>query len=197
MATRSIGSRAGRAVAIVVSGAGIGWLLGLSASPVLHIVIASIMAIAGGVVATLANPPGRDDASTMARTLGASPAPLALLLAGIAVGSGAGIYARTNEVFVRPRAVIDRWVNLGLDRVRVTDALFEQLHPAATDGRANTGLLFGVSVRDCDFVRLQTGSALRARLETLDRKPLHAALERCSSDECLEALRDLICASDR
>lgn len=187
-------------MAVVVSGAGIGWLLGLSASPVLHIVIASIMAIAGGVVATLANPPGKDDASTMARTLGASPAPLALLLAGIAVGSGAGIYARANEVFVRPRAVIDRWVNLGLDRVRVTDALFEHLHPAATDGRTNPGLpglLFGVSVRDCDFVRLQTGSALRARLETLDRKPLHAALERCSSDECLEALRDLICASDR
>lgn len=71
-------------------GAGTGWLVGLSFSPVVGSVLGSILGIAGAVVAAAAGVPLKDRTSPS----GVRAAPLAALVLGIALFAPAGIITR-------------------------------------------------------------------------------------------------------
>lgn len=81
-----------QAVSILVIGLGIGWLTGLSVSPVISGVIASMLGLATGVMLGLKQASG----NTRPR---ADAVPVALLVISIAVTSPLGILARTHAVF--------------------------------------------------------------------------------------------------
>lgn len=86
---------AGQICGLLIAGIGIGWLAGLSLSPVVATVLAAIMSAVGGAVAGLASAgyaPARQRVNAW---------PAAILVLGVAIGSPAGILARTHNLFGR------------------------------------------------------------------------------------------------
>ncbi len=94
--------------AILLTGIGVGWLAGLSLSPVAHIVITSVIGLAAAAVAALAGvelpvqeKDSKDEATPQPK-LPAGPVnafPIALLVLAVAGGAPLGILARTHQVF--------------------------------------------------------------------------------------------------
>jgi hypothetical protein len=122
-------------VSVLVIGIGIGWLSGLSVSPVIGTVLASLVGVAGGIVAGV-----RSIARTPAEHGNVTPVSVdarlaALLVFGISVGAPLGIIARTYGIFENTPAQSDK-----VDR---TDK------PLQSDLKTQ-GVLFGISVEACD-----------------------------------------------
>jgi hypothetical protein len=129
----------GQLLSVLVIGAGIGWLAGLSISPVIGTVLASLLGVAGGIVAgvhSVARTQG-DGGTVAPMSIDARPA--ALLVLGISLGAPFGIIARTH-------------------------ALFEKVTPVQSSKMAQTaklpqsdlrslGGLFGSLVETCDELR--------------------------------------------
>lgn len=121
-------------VIFAVTGVAIGWLAGMSVSPVLGIVLTSIMATLAAVFAALptaksvfSKAEARDE--THSATADA-PALLCALVVGMSAGSGAGIWARTHFWFAPSDIeVIEHWKSLGLDGNMVAQRLFETRLP--------------------------------------------------------------------
>jgi hypothetical protein len=93
-------------IALVVIGLGIGWLAGLSVSPVVSIVISSVLGTVAAVVAMLSGlePTSTDGekTATVRQFLGLQPKPWPImwLVIGIAVGSMFGIRAQLPLVWL-------------------------------------------------------------------------------------------------
>jgi len=126
---------------LFLSGTAIGWLVGLSASPTIQLVITSILATVGGIVGTLAgiertqtkaDTQGEPEAPKHIKAVKITPVPMALLLIGLIPGSILGLKARTHEWFgADPDALIARWNNTGLSKEEIAQRLFDQLYPLA------------------------------------------------------------------
>jgi multisubunit Na+/H+ antiporter MnhC subunit len=185
MAKNSIASANVFAILCVfLTGIGVGWLLGLSASPVVSIVITSVTGSAAAIVAALSglNKEAKEANTEGQRRLAIDPLPLAALVIGIVFGSIVGISARNHHWFGSDRSSeIEQWTKLGLVKEMVVSRLFEQLYPAngAQAGtKSSTGnplgtFLFAVDVQKCDA--LLAGAAIfRA---TADQAPLILALK--------------------
>jgi hypothetical protein len=122
-------------LSILVAGLGIGWLSGLSVSPVIATVLASLVGIAGGLVAGLRASSVKPGDKTAADRLSAVNAiPAAVLILGIAVGAPLGIVARTHQIF------------------EPADA------PVRTDATAQ-GVLFNLTAEHCDRLRARARDA--------------------------------------
>lgn len=76
---------------MLVSGISIGWLSGLSVSPVLATVLSSLLAALGGVVAGLHSVEKDRERGKLTHT-----APVALLLLGVAIAAPVGVMVRTH-----------------------------------------------------------------------------------------------------
>jgi hypothetical protein len=101
-------------VCLIITGIGIGWLIGLSVSPVVSIVITSIM---GSVVALIAAMSGleKKGSDDNAGQWQVNPIPLAMLMIGLFFGSIAGISARNASWLGSDiSAEIARWSKAGL-----------------------------------------------------------------------------------
>lgn len=116
-------------MSVLVIGLGIGWLAGLSVSPVIATVLTSIVGIGGGLVVGLRSA-GSDSGDTTSRTgLSAVDAiPAAVLVLGISLGAPLGILARTHQ-------------------------LFEPASAPVRTGETAQGVLFNVSAEHCDRLR--------------------------------------------
>lgn len=105
-----IGPPLGQLAAVVATGLGIGWLAGLSLSPVAHIVVTSVLGLAAAAVAVFASvdlPAKEKEEKTEPNGANASgaklprgpvnAAPIALLVLSISAGAPLGVYVRTHE----------------------------------------------------------------------------------------------------
>lgn len=94
-------------LSVLVAGLGIGWLSGLSVSPVIATVLASLVGIGGGLVAGLrASSANSDDTSTRNGLSAVTALPAAVLIFGISLGAPLGIVARTHQLFEPARAPV-------------------------------------------------------------------------------------------
>ena len=120
-------------IALLVTGFGIGWLAGLSVSPVIAMIISSLLATAAAVITVLSGLETSSsdpmNASKLRQFLGlnVNPWPIALLVIGIIGGSVLGISVRTNN-WLSPKAPVaptvleevNQWVDAGVaDRSEV------------------------------------------------------------------------------
>jgi hypothetical protein len=126
-------------ISLIFTGLGIGWLIGLSISPVVSIVITSITGSAAAIVAAMSGleqrPPANnkdddnDDKNTQIhpRRWRASPIPIAWLIVGIVAGSAIGIYVRNQDLLGGSDLTIEikRWTDIGLNEEEVARRLFE------------------------------------------------------------------------
>jgi hypothetical protein len=188
-----------------------------------------------------------------------NPLPLTMLVIGLVIGSGMGIYARTNDLFgPDPQKFARKWSGTGLDEKKIQQRLFDQLYPpkeitedsenvgetpaqsaASTDTSeqnsntnnqsANSSAppkssgekknnpskakppaprqrgeespiakqfsagLYAITVEDCQLLRLKHGDELRTRLKALGDKRVTNLVEKCKDDDCLEAIKELLC----
>jgi hypothetical protein len=211
----------------------VGWLIGLSASPVLHVIVGSVIAVVVALAGTLAgiqtqinfsDEQTKIDQPTPKSTMSAfslNPVPVAVFTIGIAIGATIGIIARTNEFFGTDKAMfVGRWQGIGLTDVEIKRRLFDQLYPpvlpdhGATRDRiasgggsdshvqsesnnprvaALTAGLFAASVDDCQLLAGKHGAELRGRLLAIKGDAIQSALNECHGDDCLEALKVLVC----
>ena len=121
-------SRSGVITALVVTGFGIGWLAGLSVSPVVSIVLTSVTGIAAAVVTALSGlkeDPADPKVKERRRLPQIEVWPLAILLVGMLIGSTLGILARNNHLFGSDvTSEIQKWAAADVPKEAVIDRLF-------------------------------------------------------------------------
>ena len=148
-------------LALLLAGLGIGWLAGLSVSPVISVVITSVVGATAAVVGALggaSNEKGQTTTSSFAVKVSAWP--LVWLVAGLVIGSSLGVIARTHNFLLLGQnpslriwsnyglvpnenaaikrglenainAEIDFWEGLGLEKTQVAQRFFELRYPVA------------------------------------------------------------------
>jgi hypothetical protein len=121
-------ARLGVITALVVTGFGIGWLAGLSVSPVVSIVITSVTGVAAAVVTALSGlkeDPADPKVKERRRLPQIEVWPLAILLVGMLIGSTLGILARNNHFFGSDvTSEIQKWAAADVPKEAVIDRLF-------------------------------------------------------------------------
>ena len=175
-------------VSLVVIGIGIGWLVGLSVSPVVSIVVTSLTAAAGALLAVLSgsqqpevqsDTSSEDTFSQMKRRTDALP--IAALVLGIICGSAIGLAARNYGWLGTDLDLeIHKWTKYGLDERSVADRLFEAAYPSVGSQetphapwvKPEVGVLFGTAadmetacvslldLEDDELTRYAKGSSL-------------------------------------
>lgn len=140
---------------LVLSGVGIGWLMGLSMSPILHIVVAGILTAVASVVSALSGfGAPRSDATKAPVESGLKPTdgpdlsaarndqrrpatrivtvvPLASFVVGIVLGSSVGVYARSHDwLSPEPQAMVAKWRLTKLTDEQIANRLFDLTYPA-------------------------------------------------------------------
>ena len=119
-------------LSLLVSGLCVGWLIGLSISPVLQTVLTSVLALVTGAVSVLAglSVADGDGGDKPRRRVKVTPVPVAMLVLGIAIGAPFGIHARTNLWF-GPNAKAASELT-GIPEKEINRRAYEQLYPPAT-----------------------------------------------------------------
>src|SRR5437868_6089769 len=122
-------------LALLISGLSLGWLVGLSVSPVMHLIVGGVLTLVTAAVGASESlrslqMRGEQNASSSPRQT-YSAVPLALVLIGIAVGSSVGLFARSNDWFAPTvERFSRRWNNTGFGGPYLAQRLFQELHPA-------------------------------------------------------------------
>lgn len=122
---------------VLITGLGVGWLLGLSVSPVVSIVITSVAGAAGAIIAAISGLEGKSSGligpnqqEIPASLQKFSPWPLTIFVIGIIAGSMLGITARNRHWFGSSvSAEIAQWTKFGITEQVVANRLFEQYYP--------------------------------------------------------------------
>lgn len=158
----------------LIIGASLGWLIGLSASPVTQGVLTAILAMVATLVAGLA---GLGDRAAGAMPLPPiSPWPLVALVLGMALLAPAGIAARERLWIFAPR-----------------DA---QVLPASADTSRKPGifaLYSGVAVEACEQIRASDASTIRVGFVTAQDQLLRVIGRHVESPETLLQIGAELC----
>lgn len=190
---------------MLLSGLGIGWLIGLSVSPVLYIVIAGSISLIAGVAGILS---GLNHNGNVSWKVGKTdPLPITFLVIGLAVGASLGVVARTNAwLGNNPSDIIQKWEKNGLTKKEIAERLFDYLYPplglglsiaegttGRTERHAALAGLFRLESDDCSFLIDRHGNDLRANLKLiLDSDESSRFLDTLDSLS-LEAFKEMIC----
>ena len=137
---KSKSKNAGQKLAyLFLTGAGLGWFVGLSASPVLGVVLASTMSVSAALTAALGkfnlsdndtSPDEKPATKSPISPPNIDPAPFALLVVGMVFGSIVGLEVRTNDLLgVSPGHLADKWSNVGLKRYQIERRIFDSTYP--------------------------------------------------------------------
>ena len=200
---------------LFLTGLGIGWIVGLSVSPVVHILLGSILALVVTFASTAAGlsqtdksgePKNSSEANSLlkqASKIQIDPRPIAYFIIGIAIGSAIGVYARTNDwLTASPEVIIKRWEGDGLNETEIRNRLFNEIYPpqifengedkTSNESRSG-GVLFAVTAKTCDELRGKHGDDLRSELKILNDKRINILLKSISDSASLEALKELLC----
>lgn len=119
--------------AIVASGLGVGLMVGLSASPVMEVVIAAILAAVCGVTAAAAGISKTDGTEpAVLKTRSVNALPVSVLILGLAAGACLGVFARTrNWLGNSLDSDVKRWAKTGLPERDLYRRLFDHEYPAS------------------------------------------------------------------
>lgn len=131
-----------------LSGAGVGWLIGLSVSPVIYIVITSLIAFVVSITSALAGITV-DREGTQAESRPASkripqveinPLPVMFMVLGLVIGASLGVYARTNNwLGPNPASFVEQWKDTELSKREISRRLFDELYPPGPESRPASG----------------------------------------------------------
>lgn len=128
-------------IALFITGAGMGWLIGLSVSPVVGIVITCVTGIATTLIIALSGSGDKKPNWTI------NPWTIAVFVIGLAVLSPVGVWFRTHNLFGLDEAKLQdkikasdleeelqKWETVGISRTVTAERLFNYVY----DGNAST-----------------------------------------------------------
>ncbi len=201
-----------------ISGLAVGWIVGLSMSPVLHILLGSLLALIVSVISAIAGlekadrpeaPKTADNSQSLTHKISRiqiDPRPITCFVIGLAIGSSVGVYARANDwLSANPRVLVERWKGNGLDEAEIRRRLFNEIYGVSSvageasknrQASPSRGGLFAIGVSDCDNLRLKHGAALRAELAILNDSRINKFLTISSDSLSLEALKEFLCGQN-
>lgn len=141
----------GRLSCLFLSGLGLGWLVGLSASPVIQTILTSLVAVVVSILSALAGlypsgssgeqgEPREAEAGTPRAQRGwkslptiLDPVPVTSMVLGLALGASVGVYARANDwLAARTNYYVAEWKDTGLSPKEITTRVFDSLYPPPT-----------------------------------------------------------------
>jgi hypothetical protein len=192
-------------LSLVITGFGIGWLVGLSVSPVVSVVITSVTGSAAAVIAAMSGIEGKEDKPEDADKVQTSefkwnvtPFPIAMLVIGLIVGSTFGILARNhNWMGSGLSSELERWTNAGLDEKEVIRRLFDSEYPStnSTESVPKGSYLFAVSSEECGRLRGAPDEGLPNVMATSGNKLLQYLSEAVKDQEVLREVANILCES--
>jgi len=202
---------------ITVIGCGIGWLIGLSVSEVVSIVITSLTGSAAAVIAVMSgleknsSDEGEPDKNNKLTQWQVNPIPLAVLIIGLFLGSSAGVWARNNHVLGSDvSAEVAKWSQVGLletgviTKTELIRRVFEVQYPPnpsanpapMTTQNSMLGTnLFATSVEECSILRKAAIDSPERLVKELERNEALKALPTIEDDpEKLERIiKEVLC----
>ncbi len=119
---------------LVSTGIGIGWLVGLSVSPVVSIVLTSVIGSSSAIIAALTGLSNQsrdtDELEQRVSRWYVSPVPLAALTIGILLGSVLGILVRNYQFLgTNLSGEVTKWTSLGIPEEQIVFGLLEENYP--------------------------------------------------------------------
>ena len=150
---------------LLITGMGIGWFVGLSASPVASIIITSLTGATASLVAAASG------MTKLARS-NVNPLPLAILISGLVVGTIYGIESRAYNRFAQDiEDEVQRWRNAGLelDEEVIVRRIFDHQYAIGEAGGPGfepirSGVLSSTASDACAQLSRQNGERLRQLL---------------------------------
>lgn len=114
-------------IGLLLCGLSIGWIVGLSTTPVIQGVLNSVLTIITSILTILFGFQSNNDVNIVNKKLGEiNVFPVSLFLLGLAISSSFGIYARTNEWFgVNPIKFKEKWEIKDQDSTKIINRLYE------------------------------------------------------------------------
>jgi len=189
---------------ITIIGCGIGWLIGLSVSEVVSIVITSLTGSAAAVIAVMSgleknsSDESEPDKNNKLTQWQVNPIPLALLVIGLFLGSSAGVWARNNHVLGSDvSAEVAKWSQVGLletgiiTKTELIRRVFEAQYPPnpsanpapMTTQNSMLGTnLFATGVEECNILRKAAIDSPERLVKALERNDSLKTLPTIESD---------------
>ena len=159
-------------LAVIAIGLGIGWLAGLSMSPVVSGLIASLMALASGVVIAL-----RGVKMPNGKSLVNDARPLALLVVGVALGATGGVAVRAHDLLA-PRATSGQ----------------AQQQGASQDQPFRHSVLFSVPGKECSELRTVGAERIRFVFRSSTSERIRSLGEQIEDPRVLKTIAEVLCA---
>lgn len=162
---------------LLIAGAGIGYLCGLSVTPVIQVVLTSIVTLAVSAVGILAGIDRSDSGASGAESnsrrtkIKVDVLPISMIVLGIALGASAGIYVRANNF-------------LGWKTAESSEA-----DPVT---QARLGVLYSESIDFCNSICGEKDESLRDKMELTTNTRLRQLVDSTKTDD-LEVLKLYIC----
>jgi hypothetical protein len=158
-------------LSLLFCGFSIGWLMGLSASPIIQTVIGSLLAVITSVLALLSSIQKGEMKEKITYKLGnINLFPLSVFLIGLSTSATLGIYARTNDWFgINPQSFKDKWQLKDEDSSGIIEALYKELHPQDEKKSNNVtqGVLFNNSEGCDELLKINDAEILADELQSL------------------------------
>jgi len=158
-------------ISLFICGISIGWLIGLSISPVIQTVIGSILAIITSVITLLFSLQDGSIKDKLNDKIGViNTLPLAVFLFGLSFSATIGIYARTNDWFgVNPLGFKNRWELKDRDSSGIVQNLYNSLYGEASKepNYVNQGVFFNNSQNCNDLLKLNNPEDLINELQSI------------------------------
>jgi hypothetical protein len=186
------------ALFLLLAGVSIGWCVGLSASPVIGLVVPAVLALLASLASITAGKGDTSEPGAAAAVHKVKPAPVAMLVVGIALGATLGLRARSHS-WLSPTIddVIDQWAKRGVDRKVVLQRVFDSEYPPRTSSSpavdVRQSVLFSADSEACARLQVYDGEQLRLALQSSTLPELGFIAKRTSDTETLKAVVRLIC----
>lgn len=163
-------------LAVILTGIGIGWLVGLSISPIVGAVITSLLTLCGAAVAAFQK--------ELPKSLkkGTNNAwPIAILTIGLAVGASFGIYARTHDI-------------LGLDyQTTMNDKAENDPKSSSSENLVSKTVLFNLTSDECGEMLIAGHNQIRSIFKTSSHEEVRILGDIIDDPETLLKIAEALC----
>lgn len=158
-------------ISLLLCGISIGWLMGLSASPVIQTVLSSMLAVITSTLSLLLSFQEGMLKEKITDKLGViNVIPLSVFLVGLSLSATAGVYARANDWYgIDPVSFKNKWEIKDKDKSGIIKRLYEELHgrDSGTSNSVSQGVLFNNSENCAELLKMNDAEGLMSELRTL------------------------------
>lgn len=186
-------------ISLFICGLSVGWLIGLSVSPVIQTVIGSILATITSAITILSSFQNGDLKEKVTDKFGEiNMLPLALFLLGLSIASTLGIYARTNDWFgINPISFKNKWDIKEKDTTGIIETLYNSRYgqDSKESSDKNQGVLLGNSANCNELLKINDEATLISQLQQLGpewQKLADSVQENVSTQNRMTVLRQKI-----